>query len=86
MEEVRGVIHGRPAGSAPLTLAGGRAAVDNSARSASQRIERCRPGLGSGSEIKTWFRGLQERTEVLAPRCDCARISGLLVEGGASWP
>ena len=85
-EEERGVIHGRPAGCAPLRQAGGRAAVDNSARSASQRIEWCLPGLGFGSEIKTWSRGLQERTEVLALRCDCARISGLLAEGGASWP
>ena len=86
MEEVRGVTHGRPAGSAPLTLAGGRAAVDNSARTVPQGIEPYFSDLECCIEIKTGSRGLQERFTCLAPRCDCARISDLWVEDGASWP
>ena len=81
----RRVIHGRPADCAPLWQAGGRAAVDNSWHSAQRSIER--PSrLGFGIRIEPKLRGWRERIERLATRCDCARISDLFVEGGASWP
>ena len=86
MEEVRGVIHGRPAGSAPLTLAGGRAAVDNSSR-----LARTPFGLPFcaglfGNVIKARSPGLHERIKRGATRYDCDRISDLFVEFCDSWP